>query len=276
MFPIHDRRGRVIGFGGRVLGDDTPKYLNSPETPVFHKGRELYGLFRGTQTRAQAGTAAGGGRLYGCGRAGPVRYRQCCRNIGHRHTREHLELLYSRGARSVFCFDGDRAGRAAAWRALENALPILRMAARPASCFCLTGKIRIRWYAKKVRRPSNDELASPSHFPSICLKPLSAKVDNLSSMDGRARLVELAKPMLEQLPTGVFQRMLVDRLENWRACRGNALAEMHGQPIQPTLATPTATAQRGGISPVRRLMTLLLQEPALARLVKEPKSSRQP
>jgi len=222
-----------------------PKYLNSPETPVFHKGRETLWPVRGAQTRAQARTAAGGGRLYGCGGAGPVRYRQCGRHARQPPPRANTSnSSIAPCPKWVFCFDGDRAGRAAAWRALENALAILKMAARHASCFCLTGKIRIRWYAKRVRRPSTT-IGESIPLSEYLFEALSAQVDT-SSMDGRARLVELAKPMLEQLPTGVFQRMLVDRLEELARLPRNALldctASRYSQPLPRQRPQPNVAA----------------------------------
>ncbi len=269
MFPIHDRRGRVIGFGGRVLGDDTPKYLNSPETPVFHKGRELYGLFEARKRERKLERL-----LVVEGYMDVVALAQfgignVVATLGTATTREHLELLYRAVPEVVFCFDGDRAGRAAAWRALENALPILKDGRQARFLFLPDGEDPDTLVRKEGTEAFQRRIGESIPLSEYLFEALSAQVDT-SSMDGRARLVELAKPMLEQLPTGVFQRMLVDRLEELARLPRNALAELHGQPVQPTLATPTMTAQRSGISPVRRLVTLLLQEPALARLVEEP------
>ena len=126
MFPIRDPRGRVIGFGGRVLGDDTPKYLNSPETPLFHKGRELYGLYQVRRKKKQPET------LYVVeGYMDVIALAQhgvdnAVATLGTAVTDKPLEKLYRVAARLIFCFDGDEAGKKAAWRALEIALPQLR------------------------------------------------------------------------------------------------------------------------------------------------------
>jgi len=276
MFPIHDRRGRVIGFGGRVLGDDTPKYLNSPETPVFHKGRELYGLFEARKReRKLARLLVVEGYMdvvalaqFGIGNV--------VATLGTATTHDHLEQLYRVVPEVVFCFDGDRAGRAAAWRALENALPVLKDGRQARFLFLPEGEDP----DSLVRQEGNEaflrRMEESIPLSEFLYEALQAQVDT-ASMDGRARLVELAKPLLNQVPMGVFRRMLVDRLEDLAQLPRHALAELHGQPVggaavlahtaQPRLAT----TRPGGISPVRRLITLLLQEPRLGALVAEPR-----
>ena len=126
MFPIRDSRGRVIGFGGRVIDQGEPKYLNSPETPLFHKGRELYGLFEARQARADFKRL-----LIVEGYMDVVRLHQAgityaVATLGTATTQEHLGKIFRLTSEVVFCFDGDRAGRQAAWRALENSLPLAR------------------------------------------------------------------------------------------------------------------------------------------------------
>src|SRR6056297_2934377 len=123
--PIHDRRGRVIAFGGRALGEDGPKYLNSAESPVFHKGRELYRLFnvrkgglpeRLLVVEGYMDAAA----LYQFG------FEEAVATLGTAVTADHLELMFRATSLVVFCFDGDAAGRRAAWKGLEAALPVMR------------------------------------------------------------------------------------------------------------------------------------------------------
>jgi DNA primase len=119
MIPIINQKGDIIAFGGRIIDQGEPKYLNSPETPLFEKGRELFGL-----PQARAGAARDRHRhrhrrLHGCHRARPERRRQCRRDAGHGNHARTCKLL-RQVDRIVFCFDGDNAGRKAAWRALEN------------------------------------------------------------------------------------------------------------------------------------------------------------
>jgi len=166
MFPIRDARGRVIGFGGRVLGDAKPKYLNSPETPVFHKGRELYGLY---EARRVPGAIE---RLlvvegymdvialaqHGIGNA--------VATLGTATTTEHLERIFKTAPEVVFCFDGDRAGREAAWKALNAALPQLREGREARSC--PRARTRTPWSAPRGPRPSPSASGRPSHCRSSC------------------------------------------------------------------------------------------------------------
>ena len=271
MFPIHDRRGRVIGFGGRVLGDETPKYLNSPETPVFHKGRELYGLFdaRRRERKLERLLVVEGYMdvvalaQFGIGNA--------VATLGTATTHEHLEQLYRVVPEVVFCFDGDRAGRAAAWRALENALPVLKDGRQARFLLLPEGEDPDTLVRKEGAGAFIKRIGDSIPLSSFLFEELCAQVD-MSSMDGRTRLVELSKPLLKQLPAGVFQRMLVDRLEELARLPRNALADVHGQPVQAAPAAPanTSSIRPGGVSPVRRLIGLLLQEPRLATLVREP------
>ncbi len=271
MFPIHDRRGRVIGFGGRVLGDDTPKYLNSPETPVFHKGRELYGLFEARKRERKLERL-----LVVEGYMDVVALAQfgignVVATLGTATTPDHLEQLYRVVPEVVFCFDGDRAGRAAAWRALENALPVLKDGRQARFLLLPEGEDPDTLVRKEDKDAFEKRIGDSIPLSEFLFEELCGQVD-MSSMDGRTRLVELAKPLLKQLPGGVFQRMLVDRLEELARLPRNSLAELHGQPVQATVATPMAAtaARSSGISPIRRLITLLLQEPRLASLVSEP------
>ena len=126
MFPIRDSRGRVLAFGGRVIDQGEPKYLNSPETPLFHKGRELYGLYEARQARNDFKRL-----MVVEGYMDVVRLHQAgityaVATLGTATTQEHLNKIFRLTSELVFCFDGDRAGRQAAWRALENALPLAR------------------------------------------------------------------------------------------------------------------------------------------------------
>lgn len=271
MFPIHDRRGRVIGFGGRVLGDDTPKYLNSPETPVFHKGRELYGLFEARKRERKLERL-----LVVEGYMDVVALAQfgignVVATLGTATTREHLEQMYRVVPEVVFCFDGDRAGKAAAWRALENALPILEDGRQARFLMLPGGEDPDSLVRKEGTDAFNQRTGDSIPLSEFLYAELCGQVD-MSSMDGRTRLVNLAKPLLKQLPAGVFHRMMVDRLEELAKLPRNALAELHGQPTQEVThkAPPRPARSNNAMSPLRRLISLLLHEPRLASLVEYP------
>lgn len=271
MFPIHDRRGRVIGFGGRVLGDDTPKYLNSPETPVFHKGRELYGLFEARKRERKLERLVVVEGYMDVVALAQFDIGNVVATLGTATTHEHLEQLYRVVPEVVFCFDGDRAGRAAAWRALENALPVLKDGRQARFLLLPEGEDPDTLVRKEGKEAFNKRIGDSIPLSTFLFEELCAQVD-MSSMDGRTRLVELAKPLLKQLPSGVFQRMLVDRLEELARLPRNALAELLGPPAPSTASAPMfpSASRSGAVSPVRRVVSLLLQEPSLAGLVRDP------
>src|SRR5210317_1706727 len=196
---FRDRRGRCIGFGGRVLGDEKPKYMNSPESPVFHKGRELYGLFearKANQKLERLLVVEGYMDVVALAQFGLT---NAVATLGTATTPEHLERLYRTVSEVVFCFDGDAAGRRAAWRALENALPVLRDGREARFLFLPEGEdpdSLVRRIGAETFRKKTVESVPLSRF---FYESLSQQVDT-DSVDGRARLVELAKPLLQKLP----------------------------------------------------------------------------
>lgn len=277
MFPIHDRRGRIIGFGGRVLGDDTPKYLNSPETPIFHKGHELYGLF---ETRKQVReldrllVVEGYMDVVALAQFG---VRNAVATLGTATTSEHLEQLYRVVPEVVFCFDGDRAGLAAAWRALENALPVLREGREARFLFLPEGDDPDSFIRREGADTFRERTANAIPFSGFFFEHLSESVD-MQSIDGRARLVEMAKPLLERLQPGVFRRMMVHQLERLAALPSGELAALTGETGRPARSArpiPPSRAGQDGISPVRHLVALLLQHPPLAQRLESPALLRQ-
>ena len=168
MFPIHDSRGQVIGFGGRVLGDGEPKYLNSPETPLFSKGRELYGLYLARNAIREAGAVVvveGYMDVVALAQHG-IDY--AVATLGTATTPVHVQKLFRQSDRVIFCFDGDAAGRKAAWRALENALPVLADGKNAGSCSCPTARIRTTSCAGAARRRSRRWSSARCRPPSSC------------------------------------------------------------------------------------------------------------
>ncbi|MDF5921384.1 toprim domain-containing protein [Pseudomonas aeruginosa] len=151
MFPIRDSRGRIIAFGGRVLGDDKPKYLNSPETPVFHKGQELYGLYEARQKNRDLDeimVVEGYMDVIALAQQG---IRNAVATLGTATSEEHIKRLFRLVPSILFCFDGDQAGRKAAWRALESVLPNLQDGKRVRFLFLPEGRTRTAWYAPRAR-----------------------------------------------------------------------------------------------------------------------------
>ncbi|MDX1251959.1 MAG: DNA primase [Gammaproteobacteria bacterium] len=273
MFPIRDPRGRVIGFGGRVLGDDTPKYLNSPETPVFHKGRELYGLYEARKALRQIDrllVVEGYMDVVALAQFG-IRY--AVATLGTAITREHLERIFRVVPEVVFCFDGDRAGREAAWRAVENALPMMSDGRTARFMFLPEGEDPDTLVRKEGQEPFEARIANSVTLSEFFYTTLARQTD-IYSRDGRARLVELARPVLSKVPDGAFRRMMLERLAEIARMDAVALNGLVGAgktaaPARPRTSARSAVAPTR--SPVRMAIEMLLYRPALACAAGDPR-----
>ncbi|WP_193166122.1 DNA primase [Microbulbifer hainanensis] len=212
MFPIRDQRGRTIAFGGRVLGDEKPKYLNSPETPIFHKGRELYGLWEARQANRELKRLIVVEGYMDVVALAQFGIRCAVATLGTACGEDHILLAFRHTAELVFCFDGDQAGRTAARRALEAALPqmqdgrslrflLLPEGEDPDTLVRQVGGERFEQMLDEQARPLEDFLFD-----------LLGEGINLQTMDGRARLSKLAAPLLDRLPDGVFRQLMFQQL----------------------------------------------------------------
>lgn len=262
VFPIRDRRGRTVGFGGRLLAGDGPKYLNSPETALFHKGRELYGLHEACRGGRPARLHVVEGymdvlALHQAGIEGAVA------TLGTATTTQHVSTLFRTADTVVFCYDGDRAGRQAAWRALEAALPAMTDGREARFLFLPEGddpdSLVQREGAEGFRRLV--ENARP--LAEFLFERLARQAD-VDTLDGRARLVSLARPLLTQLPDGALRRLAYERLAELArtsvaAIRSGEASRVGG--IRPRRAVAPRTVRR---TPVRVAVSLLLQRPVLA------------
>jgi DNA primase len=211
MFPIRDSRGRVIGFGGRVIDQGEPKYLNSPESPLFHKGRELYGLYEARQARRDFKRL-----LIVEGYMDVVRLHQAgityaVATLGTATTQEHLNRIFKITSEVVFCFDGDSAGRRAAWRAMENSLPMTRDGHDFRFMFLPDGQDPDSLVASEGAEAFETRLQSALPLSEYLVQHLSSEVD-LDHEEGRAKLKALAAPLFAQMPEGIYREMLVERL----------------------------------------------------------------
>jgi DNA primase len=211
MFPIRDARGRTIGFGGRVLDKGEPKYLNSPETELFHKGRELYGLYEARQasrTLTRILVVEGYMDVVRLHQAG-ITY--AVATLGTATTPEHLSRVFRICSELTFCFDGDRAGRAAAWRALENSLSQVREGRQIRFLFLPEGHDPDSLVGEEGREAFEARLAAATPLSEYFLKHLSSQVD-IETVDGRARLGEQARPLVERIPAGIYRELLADEV----------------------------------------------------------------
>ncbi len=211
MFPIRDARGRVIAFGGRVIDAGEPKYLNSPETVLFHKGRELYGLYEARQAHADFKRL-----MIVEGYMDVVRLHQAgvtyaVATLGTATTQEHLNKVFRMTGEVVFCFDGDRAGRQAAWRALENALPLARDGREFKFLFLPEGHDPDTLVAAEGREAFEARLAGALPLSEYLVRHLAEETDG-DHVDGRAKLAALARPLFARIPDGIYRELLADRL----------------------------------------------------------------
>ena len=276
MFPIRDARGRTIGFGGRVLGKGEPKYLNSPETVLFHKGRELYGLYEARQALRQIDrlvVVEGYMDVVGLARHG-IDF--AVATLGTATTDEHLNRLFRICEQVVFCFDGDRAGRAAAWRALENALPQIREGRQVRFAFLPEGEDPDTYVRQHEAKGFTGALDRAMPLSDFMIEELAMQVD-MESVDGRARLVELAKPLMARIPPGAYRELLNQRLADTVGLAEAKIAALlnagqqdaaRGKPATATrLRAPQQGAGSGNPSVVRRAITLIVHFPAAAQRV---------
>jgi DNA primase len=259
MFPIHDRRGRVIAFGGRALSDDGPKYLNSPETELFHKGRELYGLYLARRSQAKLDRILVVEGYMDVVALAQYGFRNCVATLGTATTGDHAELLFRAADEVIYCFDGDRAGRKAAWRALESTLPRLRDGRQARFLFLPEGEDPDSMVRKAGADGFSGLLDQAQPLSDFFFDHFTAEVD-MTALDGRARLVGLARPALETLPGGVFRDMMFARLETLaqhRLAPGKKASAVKNQGPHRTRPSQSRT-------PMRMAMAHLVQNPGLA------------
>jgi DNA primase len=277
MFPIRDARGRVIAFGGRVIDRGEPKYLNSPETVLFHKGRELYALYETRRTRSNLERL-----LVVEGYMDAVRLHQsgipyAVATLGTATTPEHFRRIFRLVREVVFAFDGDRAGRAAAWRALQHALPEAREGREIRFLFLPEGHDPDTLVGEEGREAFERRLESTLPLSEYLVKELSEQTE-LSHADGRARFAESVRPLVAKVPEGVYRELLTarvaevvglpaDRLQEiWaginpppaRAAAAGAAAP----PVEVEKSRVRVSAGRGSL--VRQAIARLVRFPAIA------------
>lgn len=272
MFPIRDARGRTIGFGGRVLDKGEPKYLNSPETELFHKGRELYGLYEARQASRTLTRL-----LIVEGYMDVVRLHQAgityaVATLGTATTPEHLTRVFRICNELIFCFDGDRAGRAAAWRALENSLSQVREGRQLRFLFLPDGHDPDSLVGAEGREAFEARLAQAVPLSEYFISHLQAQVD-VNTVDGRALFGTLAKPLLERIPAGIYRELLGDeiakvvRLDPRRlaaALNTATPANSAGGERKPAPGPTRKPAAGGRRNLVRQAVQLLVHYPGIA------------
>ena len=270
MFPIRDARGRTIGFGGRTMGDGEPKYLNSPETVLFHKGRELYGLYEARQALRHIErlvVVEGYMDTVAMARHG-IDF--AVATLGTATTDEHLNRLFRLTDNAYFAFDGDRAGKKAAWRALENALPHIREGRQVRFVFLPDGHDPDSFVNENGADAFVKLMDAGMPLSEFLIHELSTQVD-MDSIDGRAKLAEMARPLVSKIPTGIYRELLTEGLAAAVGLTGQKLEMMMTADQKRNNSSSMTGANRvrvrqqlsasGGPSVVRRAITLILNHP---------------
>ena len=261
MFPIMNQKGEVIAFGGRVMGDGEPKYLNSPETPLFEKGREVFGLPQARAALREKNTAiVVEGYMdvvalaqHGVGNA--------VATLGTATTATHVQKLLRQVDRIVYCFDGDNAGRKAAWRALENSLEALPEQKSIGFVFLPDTEDPDSFVRKQGAEAFDRLIAQAMPLSEFMLRELASHCD-MTSAEGRARLVAEAKPLLKRLQTTLLRLQLVKRLAE---ASGFSQAEVERLcDLRPIARPAPLRVQRQAPSLLRPLLRLVLQKPEFA------------
>lgn len=276
MYPILDSRGRVIAFGGRVLNDDKPKYLNSPETPIFHKGRELYGLYQARKAvrhLQRLVVVEGYMDVVALAQFG-IPY--AVATLGTATSTEHLQKIFRQCSEVIFCFDGDNAGRQAARRALEAALPTMEDGRSAKFLFLPEGEDPDSLVRKEGSAAFEQLLNGAQPLGDYLFDSAGEGLD-LNSLEGRARLSKLATPLIAKIPEGVFKQLLIEALAQRTGLSSEKLTaltiEAEKAPAPPEAPQRAAPMQRRPLpprteiqrNPVLYAIGLLLLHPQLAR-----------
>ncbi len=209
LFPIRDSRGRTLGFGGRVLGDGKPKYLNSPETPVFHKGRELYGLYEARKHKFDKLLLVEGYMdVIVLAQAG---IRNAVATLGTATSAWQIQRMFRHAPEIVFSFDGDAAGARAAWRALETCLPEMADGKSARFLFLPEGEDPDSMVRKEGKEKFLERVENAQPLETFFFERLSEDIDT-GSIEGRAALSSKAMPLVRNLKESVYRQLMIDRL----------------------------------------------------------------
>ncbi|GGB05752.1 DNA primase [Agarivorans gilvus] len=263
MFPIRDKRGRYIGFGGRVLGDGTPKYLNSPETSVFHKGRELYGLYEVRQAHKQVPqilVVEGYMDVVSLAQFG-VDY--AVASLGTSTTPEHLQMLFRASNKIICCYDGDRAGRDAAWRALENALPHLRDEVELKFMFLPDGEDPDTLVRQEGRDGFEQRMHQAMPLSRFLFERLSQEID-ISTDAGKSHMAARAYELISQVKAAFYKETLLTELATQNRMIRSQLEKELAQ-LERQQRNQVSSVKKLSLTPMRKAIAMILQRPAIAK-----------
>ncbi len=268
LYPIYDYRGRIIGFGGRIIDQGEPKYLNSPETPLFQKGHELYGLYQALKINRHLERV-----LIVEGYMDVIALFQhgisyAVATLGTATSSHHLQRLFRYTADIIFCFDGDDAGRTAAWRALQVALPLMQDNVQIRFLFLPDGEDPDSLIRKESKAQFEERIANSASLSTFFFQRLGTQCD-MNTMEGRARFAKLALNHIKQVPSGFFQSLLLEALsKRARIDLVQLKQQIKTEPVATTAVPPPADITMP--APLRRAMALLIQHPHLVSFLTEP------
>ena len=274
IFPIRDQRGRVIGFGGRVLGDETPKYLNSPETQIFQKGRELYGLFQARKASRDLKDiyiVEGYMDVIALAQFG---IKNVVATLGTAATFEHIGKLFRITNKLIFCFDGDKAGEKAAWRALENSLSLLKNGRQVYFIFLPNNEDPDTFVNKNGKNAFiNTEMLTP--LSDFLFNSISHNI-NLEILEGRSEMINKTLPYLAKLPLDPYKDIIVKELSKITGYEVNDIQKQLSIPEKSDLKklknSNKKVENNRGIEKIRWLIRCLLHQPSLALNVESTES----
>ncbi|MGB1289460.1 MAG: DNA primase [Porticoccaceae bacterium] len=303
MFPIRDQRGRTLGFGGRVLDDSTPKYLNSPETPIFHKGRELYGLYEARQALKEIPyllMVEGYMDVIALAQFG---IHNAVATLGTALTENHLQKLFRYTSEIIFCFDGDSAGRRAASRSLDIALPEMRDGVTAKFLFLPEGEDPDTMVRNLGAEKFQTQIQNATPLSEFLFEEMAEGID-IETGEGKAKLSKLIAPKINQIPAGVFKQLMLEELSRKTSIAVDDLKTYVGshatkasQPIEPSPTyneesspqnwepapvpaeddygvselSPIEKTSKIRLTPIKHLTALLINHPQLAEHVDSTK-----
>lgn len=269
MFPIHDHRGRVIGLGGRIIDQGEPKYLNSPETPLFQKRQELYGLYQILQSQRSVERiliVEGYMDVIALFQHG-ITY--AVATLGTATSSQHVQRLIRHSTDLIFCFDGDTAGRNAAARALAQLLPITHDTLQIRFLFLPEGEDPDSLIRREGKEAFEQRIAGAHSFSAFFFQQISDQ-SQMDTIEGRAKFAALALQQIKLLPNGIFKQMLMEELAKRSRIALQTLHQQLGSTTKDTVLLPKSPGSMELPNPIRLAIALLIQHPELAQLVRKP------
>lgn len=257
MFPIKDRRGRVIGFGGRALADEIPKYLNTPETPIFHKSDALYGMYDARKNKETSDSIIVVEGYMDVVALAQNQIFNVVATLGTATTTQHIQQLFRYTQEVIFCFDGDRAGRDAAWRAAQQTIPLFKDGLETKFLFLPQGEDPDSLIRQRGRNIFLQYIKDSQTLSTFIFDKLSESID-IRTPAGKAKLAQLAKPLLSKFPNGVYKKLIFEELE-----------KIVGAPIHYEVASAKKHTSKESktlsnkVTPVRLAIAALLHDPSL-------------